>query len=262
VPLDGDANQQRGVNGIVLALDANDVTRTLWSSEQVAQRDRLGLFAKFDPPLVVNGKVFVASYGDSEPRQTYAGNAHPSQFPKNYYVTVYGLQTALPPPHHVVDQDRDDVAVVRAATAALAFDISQCAPIDAASIDCTDALAQAFAAPSFHRVIFSMRPDIQGCSLVRVTIAAKNSGLQSALGIGFWSSQAFAGNQAAEDAGRFVPKEQLKVVGSATLKNGSPATLHEFVGVANCSATGAQGVERLFKPYMQFEAADQTIYRN
>ena len=40
VPLDGDANQQRGVKGIVLALDAQDVTRTLWTSEQFAQRDR------------------------------------------------------------------------------------------------------------------------------------------------------------------------------------------------------------------------------
>ena len=47
VPLDGDANQQRGVKGIVVALDAQDVNRTLWTSELVPQRDRLGLFAKF-----------------------------------------------------------------------------------------------------------------------------------------------------------------------------------------------------------------------
>ena len=60
VPLDGDANQQRGVKGIVLALDAQDVTRTLWTSEQFAQRDRLGLFAKFTPPMVAGGKLFVA----------------------------------------------------------------------------------------------------------------------------------------------------------------------------------------------------------
>ena len=99
VPLDGDANQQRGVKGILLALDADDVTRTLWTSEQVSQRDRIGLFAKFNPPVVANGKVFVATYGDDEPRQTYAGNARPTQFPKNYYVAVYGLQTAPPPAH-------------------------------------------------------------------------------------------------------------------------------------------------------------------
>ena len=43
VPLNGDANQQRGVLGILLALDAQDVSRTLWTSEQFAQRDRVGV---------------------------------------------------------------------------------------------------------------------------------------------------------------------------------------------------------------------------
>ena len=237
VPLDGDANQQRGVKGILLALDADDVTRTLWTSEQVSQRDRIGLFAKFNPPVVANGKVFVATYGDDEPRQTYAGNARPTQFPKNYYVAVYGLQTAPPPAHTVVDQDRDDVTVVRAATAPLVLDTSKCTPLDAASIDCTDALGQAFGAPSFHRVVFAATSDAAGCSLLRVTTAAKNSGLD-ATAIGFWSTQALAGNQAAEDAGRLIPKAQLKAVGTATLKNGAAATLHEFVGVANCPASG------------------------
>src|SRR5262249_32630731 len=93
VPLDGDANQQRGVKGIVLALDAHDVSRTLWTSEQDAQRDGLGLFAKFTPPLVTDGKVFVATYGHDEPRRTYPPGNSPTGFPKNYYVAVYGLQT-------------------------------------------------------------------------------------------------------------------------------------------------------------------------
>jgi len=105
VPLDGDANQQRGVHGIVLALDASDVTRTLWTSEQVSQRDRLGLFAKFNPPVVANGKVFVATYGDDEPLQRSAENSRPTQFPKNYYVAVYGLQPSSPPTQRVVDPD-------------------------------------------------------------------------------------------------------------------------------------------------------------
>jgi hypothetical protein len=261
VPLDGDANQQRGVKGILLALDADDVTRTLWTSEQVSQRDRIGLFAKFNPPVVANGKVFVATYGDDEPRQTYAGNARPGQFPKNYYVAVYGLQTAPPLAHTVVDQDRDDVAVVRAVTAPLVLDTSRCTPVDGASIDCTDALAQAFGAPSFHRVVFAATSDAAGCSLLRVTTAAKNSGLQEATAIGFWSTQTLAGNQAAEDAGRLIPKAQLKAVGPATLKNGAAATLHEFVGVANCPASGTGDLARLFKPYMQFEA-DHTVYHN
>ena len=208
--------------------------------------------------MVANGKVFVATHGDDEPRQTYAGNARPTQFPKNYYVVVYGLQTAPPPGYRVVDQDRDDITVVRAATAPLVLDTSKCTPIDAASIDCTDALAQAFGAPSFHRVGFAATSDAAGCSLQSVTTAAENSVLQNATAIGFWSTQSLAGNQAAEDAGRLIPKAQLKPVGNATLKNGAAATLHEFVGVTNCPTSGTEDLARLFKPYMQFEA-DQTL---
>ncbi len=261
VPLDGDANEQRGVKGIVLALDAHDVSRTLWTSEQVSDRDRLGLFAKFTPPTVINGKVFVATYGDDEPLRRYPpGNSHPAAFPRNYYVAVYGLQTA-PPVQVMLNRDRDDVAVVRAATTPLTLDTSRCKPIDPVSIDCSDALAQSFQAPSFHRIIFAANQDVSACALLRVTTAAKNDGLQNSSGVGFWSTQAVGGNQAAEDSGRLVPKDQLKSTGTAVLRSGAPATLHEFVGVANCPASGSGQVARLFKPYMQFEA-DQRIYRN
>ena len=59
--------RSRGVQGIVLALDAQDVSRQLWTSELSGPRDRLGLFAKFVPPTVAGGKVFVATYGNKEP---------------------------------------------------------------------------------------------------------------------------------------------------------------------------------------------------
>jgi outer membrane protein assembly factor BamB len=195
VPLDGDANQQRGVKGIVLALDAQDVSRTLWTSEQFSQRDRLGLFAKFSPPVVAAGKVFVATYGDDEQRQTYSPpQQRPTQFPKNYDVAVYGLLNPPLPARPVVNQDRDDVTVVRAATEPLVLDTTRCTPIDSTSVDCTDALAQAGNAPSFHRVVFAANPDITGCALLRVTTASKTAGLANSSGIGFWSAQAAAGN--------------------------------------------------------------------
>jgi outer membrane protein assembly factor BamB len=262
VPLDGDANQQRGVKGIVLALDAHDVSRTLWTSEQDAQRDRLGLFAKFTPPLVADAKVFVATYGDDEPRRTYPPGNSPTGFPKNYYVAVYGLQTAPKPVHPIVDQDRDDVAVIRAETAPLMLDVGQCKPIDAASVDCTEALAERAQAPSFHRIVHPANQNFSGCALLRVTTAAKNAALQSATGIGFWSTQAVPGNQGAEDAGRLVPKDQLEVVGTATLKSGEPATLYQFVGLVNCPVSGSEQMARLFKPYMEFAAPDGRIFRN
>ena len=37
------------------------MTRELWNSQQNATRDSLGLFSKFSPPTVADGKVFVAT---------------------------------------------------------------------------------------------------------------------------------------------------------------------------------------------------------
>jgi hypothetical protein len=269
VPLNGDANVQRGVHGIVLALDAQDVSRTLWTSEQVGQRDHLGLFPKFVPPTVANGKVFVATYGDNEPLRVYpkdpAPGLHPgpAELPKNYYVAVYGM-LSTPAPTVVVNQDKDDVTVVRASsTTPLAIQANQCMQLDPGSLDCTDALARAAGAPALHRVVLAANSDLSGCAVLRVTTASRSGAVATTSGIGFWSAQAADGNQTPEDSGRFVPKDQLKMVGTATLLTGAPATLHEFVGIANCPATGTTSFSRLFKPYMQFEgAADGRIFRN
>jgi hypothetical protein len=261
VPLDGDANKLRGVKGIVLAHDAQDVSRTLWTSEQFADRDRLGLFAKFSTPLVAGGKVFVATYGDEEPRRQYGGDNLPTELPKNYYVTVYGLLPRTPMAR-VVDQDSDDVTVVRATTSPLTLDINKCQPADGGAIDCTDALFNSLQVPSFHRLVLPASGNLAGCSLIRVITASKNGGLANTAGIGFWSSQQTRGSLAAENSGRFVPKAQLKAAGAAILLNGEPATLHEFVGVANCGG-GADAPSRLFKPYMRFEGVpDGTVFRN
>ena len=152
VPLDGDANKYRGVKGIVLALDALDVSRTLWTSEQSGARDRLGLFARFVPPTVAGGKVFVATYGDDEPLRMYGTTVRPQTFPARYQVAVYGL---LPEPAaRVVNQSRDDVQLVRAAVGdAVTLDASRCRPDDAQSLDCTDELGRSAGAPSLERLI-------------------------------------------------------------------------------------------------------------
>jgi Putative binding domain, N-terminal/Viral BACON domain len=57
----GDANQQT-VAGILRAFDATDLTRELWNSKQNAARDDVGSFAKFNPPTVANGKVYVPTF--------------------------------------------------------------------------------------------------------------------------------------------------------------------------------------------------------
>ncbi|MEO8370170.1 MAG: hypothetical protein ABI806_13295 [Candidatus Solibacter sp.] len=47
--------------GVLNAYDASDLSRELWSSEFNPARDRLPPVAKFVPPTVANGKVYVAS---------------------------------------------------------------------------------------------------------------------------------------------------------------------------------------------------------
>jgi hypothetical protein len=75
--LTGDANQ--GVRpGILRAFDAQDVSRELWNSEMLSARDSVGLFAKFVPPTVANGKVYLATFSNR--------------------INVYGLRLASTPP--------------------------------------------------------------------------------------------------------------------------------------------------------------------
>jgi hypothetical protein len=60
-PLSGDANHDVRP-GILHAYDAENVRNELWNSEQVHKRDSLGNFAKFCPPTVANGKVYLATF--------------------------------------------------------------------------------------------------------------------------------------------------------------------------------------------------------
>ncbi len=47
--------------GIFRAVDATDLTRVLWTSAEYPERDGLDVVAKFCPPTVANGKVYVAT---------------------------------------------------------------------------------------------------------------------------------------------------------------------------------------------------------
>ena len=50
--------------GILYAFDANNVATELWNSTMNSARDNYGNFAKYVPPLVANGKVYVATFSD------------------------------------------------------------------------------------------------------------------------------------------------------------------------------------------------------
>ena len=77
--LNGDANQQV-LPGILHAYDARNVGVELWNSEQLSWRDTVGKFAKFVPPTVANGKVYLATFANR--------------------LNVYGLQP--PPPVNAI----------------------------------------------------------------------------------------------------------------------------------------------------------------
>lgn len=77
------ANQQ-AVPGTLRAFDAEDLSREIWNSRQNAMRDDLGLLAKFNTPIVANGKVYVATfskqvavYGLLPDQAPIAPSAHP-----------------------------------------------------------------------------------------------------------------------------------------------------------------------------------------
>ena len=61
VATSGDVEGYPPVPGALYAFDANNVATELWDSTMNSARDNLGNFAKFVPPVVVNGKVYVAT---------------------------------------------------------------------------------------------------------------------------------------------------------------------------------------------------------
>ena len=79
------ANGDHGtVQGVLRAFDANSLTNELWDSTMNDARDDIGLWPKYSPPVVVNGKVYMASfsgvlnvYGLLSP-QDFAISASPS----------------------------------------------------------------------------------------------------------------------------------------------------------------------------------------
>jgi hypothetical protein len=64
VATSGNANDDPPVPGALHAFSAENVSQELWNSATNATRDNFGYFAKFVPPLVANGKVYVATSSD------------------------------------------------------------------------------------------------------------------------------------------------------------------------------------------------------
>lgn len=109
----GDANQEVRP-GILHAYNAEDVSMELWNTEQFSARDSVGNFAKFVPPTVANGKVYLATFSNRLnvygllPRLSlgvaYSGGNVTISWPTNY-AAGYRLQftTTLSPANWMDD---------------------------------------------------------------------------------------------------------------------------------------------------------------
>jgi hypothetical protein len=92
MPLSASANRQV-VRGILRAYDASNVGQPeLWDSERNAA-DGVGMFAKFCPPTVADGKVFLATFAE----EFVDGNGihrvkDPNQGGLRPALAVYGLR--------------------------------------------------------------------------------------------------------------------------------------------------------------------------
>jgi len=77
------------VRGILRAFDATDVSKgELWDSER-SGNDGLGFFAKFNPPVVANGKVYVAAF-QQESIETNTGAHSKAQGGLMPALVIYG----------------------------------------------------------------------------------------------------------------------------------------------------------------------------
>jgi hypothetical protein len=69
------------VPGVLHAFNAEDITQDLWNSEANSSRDGSLMFAKFNPPIVANGRVYLATFGTTDSPQTLTGS-----------INVYGMR--------------------------------------------------------------------------------------------------------------------------------------------------------------------------
>ena len=64
MPLDASAETQV-VPGVLRAFDASNLANELWDSNKNSARDGVGSFAKFCPPTIANGKVYLATFSNA-----------------------------------------------------------------------------------------------------------------------------------------------------------------------------------------------------
>ena len=92
------------VRGRLAAYDASNLNHELWNSDLEIDRDALGYFSKFNPPAIVNGKVYAAAFPSPEPYINVVFTQDGKQITQAYhapnntgYVAIYGLNPPAKP---------------------------------------------------------------------------------------------------------------------------------------------------------------------
>jgi hypothetical protein len=93
-PLNADANR-RNVEGILEAYDAAHIAgaEPIWTNRQNLERDGGGFFAKFSPPTVADGRVFLSTFAPEMPDRTPIPG-------KSAQLVAYGLLAVGTPARH------------------------------------------------------------------------------------------------------------------------------------------------------------------
>jgi alpha-glucosidase len=98
-PLNADANR-RNVDGILEAYDATHIANAvpIWTNRQNLMRDGGGFFAKFSPPTIAEGRVFLSTFAPEIPDRTRIPG-------KTAALVVYGLLPTVPAVAEPLDKD-------------------------------------------------------------------------------------------------------------------------------------------------------------
>src|SRR5581483_10207778 len=114
-PLSGAANRG-AVPGILRAFDASNLTHELWDSQQNTARDDIGNFAKFNPPTIANGKVYVPTFSG----QLHVFGLLPTVDPAGAAFEASGdegrIQITAPAGIHWTAQTTDNWIVIKSAS--------------------------------------------------------------------------------------------------------------------------------------------------
>src|SRR5580704_2574455 len=141
--------------GVLHAYDAGDVSKELWNSTMNFARDNFGSFAKYVPPLIANGKVYVPTFSNQvavygllssytvSPTSVAFGNqlTNSSSTPQSVTVTNTGavalpitsvaLSTSSPQPFSQSNTCGASVAVGASCTISVVFDPAAVGPVTA-----------------------------------------------------------------------------------------------------------------------------------